>query len=140
MQKFLFLEHTGDAKFRAYGATLEEAFANAALALVSLMWDASKVADKKAYSVRIEGRDMEQLLSGFLEEILYLLDTKDFLLACVEKVRITRGRKSCFLKAVFRGDEISSAYEIFGEVKAVTYNEMEIQENNGAEVQVVVDL
>ena len=43
MQKFKYLQHTADAKFQAFGKTLEEAFCNAALAMVSLMWDPEKI-------------------------------------------------------------------------------------------------
>jgi len=42
MQKYRILPHTADAKFQAFGASLEEAFANAALATASLMWDWGK--------------------------------------------------------------------------------------------------
>jgi len=39
MERYRILPHTADGKFRAFGATREEAFANAALAAASLMWD-----------------------------------------------------------------------------------------------------
>ena len=34
----------------------------------------------------------------------------------------------------------SDKYEIYGEVKAITYNEMKIEDRNGFMVQVVVDM
>jgi SHS2 domain-containing protein len=37
MERYRFLRHTADAKFQAFGTTLEEAFINAALATASLM-------------------------------------------------------------------------------------------------------
>ena len=37
-EKFKYLEHTADAKFQAFGRTLEEAFANAVLATASLIF------------------------------------------------------------------------------------------------------
>ena len=43
MRKFEFLDHTADAKFRAYGNTLEESFRNAGIALSSLVTDVTKV-------------------------------------------------------------------------------------------------
>lgn len=140
MEKYNFLEHTGDAKFQAFGDTLEEAFSNAAMALVSLMWEASKVAGRINYPVSVEGRDLEQLLLDFLEEILYLQETKHFLLHRVENLRVNRGNTAFSLKAVFKGDDASRGYDIFGEVKAVTYHEMEVREEDRVMVQVVVDL
>ena len=44
------------------------------------------------------------------------------------------------LKAVLGGDTFSDRYETFGEVKAVTYSEMEIVKNHSVMVQVVVDM
>ena len=35
MERYKFLAHTADAKFQAFGETLEEAFGNAALATAS---------------------------------------------------------------------------------------------------------
>jgi len=139
-EKFRYLEHTADAMFQAFGATLEEAFANAALAVASLMWDPAKVSRDRNEAVRVEGNDLEQLLMAFLEEILYLLDTKRFLLHRAAKVRIRPGRKGYELDAVFVGDADTGRYEIFGDVKAITYNDMRIEAGGVPLVQVVVDM
>jgi SHS2 domain-containing protein len=80
LKKYQFLEHTADAKFQAFGQSLEEAFSNAAYATVSLMWDRGKIARKIQKPIKVQGRDLEQLLVNFLEEILYLLDSQMFLL------------------------------------------------------------
>ena len=45
-EKYKFLEHTADAKFQAFGATLEEAFSNAALAMFSVMTEPEKIKPK----------------------------------------------------------------------------------------------
>ena len=140
MERYRFLEHTADAKFQAFGKTLEEAFTNAALATASLIWDWEKVEKKIEHKVEIEGKDLKQLLSSFLEEIIYLLDSKMFLLSFAEKVRIEKKGNRYALKAVFKGDKYSEEYKIYGEVKAITYDEMEIEDNDHFMVQVVVDI
>ena len=43
MDKYKFFEHTADAKFQAYGKSVEEAFSNAALAMFSVITDTSKI-------------------------------------------------------------------------------------------------
>jgi len=138
-ERFRFLEHTADAKFQAFGRTLEEAFANAALATASLMWDTGTIARKICHPVRAGAIDLEQLLVRFLEEILYLVESRFFLLASAEELRIERRGEEYRLEAVFWGDTNSDAYETYGGVKAVTYNEMEIRKNDLYTVQVVVD-
>jgi SHS2 domain-containing protein len=44
------------------------------------------------------------------------------------------------LRAVFRGDDRPAKYAVFGEVKAITYNEMRIDQGRTVTVQVVVDI
>jgi len=139
-EKFRYLEHTADAKFQAFGATLEEAFANAALAVASLMWDPARVSAVRREAVRVGGNDLEQLLMAFLEEILYLLDTRRFLLHRAVEVRISRGREGYELEAAFEGDAVTGRHEIFGDVKAVTYSDMKIEAGDAPLVQVVVDM
>jgi SHS2 domain-containing protein len=139
-KKFCFLDHTADAKFQAFGRTLEEAFSNAALATASLMWDVEAVAKKTRRRIRVKGRDLEQLLLHFLEEIVYAFETRSFLLASVEEMRIKARTGDGFrLKAVFVGDNEPSKYNFHGEVKAITYNEMMIEQNDSITIQVVVD-
>jgi len=140
MRRYTFLNHTADAKFQAFGCTLEEAFSNAALATASLMWDWKKIERKIKHKVEVEGKDIKQLLSGFLEEIIYLLDSKMFLLSFVDKVRIEKKGNRVFLEAFFLGDRYTDKYKIYGDVKAITYNEMEIIEKYPITLQVVVDV
>lgn len=140
MKKYDILPHTADGKFRAYGRTLEEAFVNAALAMVSLMWNWDKVEPRLRRAVRVDGRDREQLLVGFLGEVIYLLDTERFLLGAVDRLEIRETGAGWSLEAVLLGDALSDRYEIHGDVKAVTYNEMRIDEGEVFTLQVVVDM
>jgi SHS2 domain-containing protein len=138
-EKFKFLDHTADAKFQAFGRTLEDAFANAALATASLMWEPEEIKNTVRHPVRVSGLDLEQLLVRFLEEIIYLFETKMFLLREAEVVRIEKNDSGFTLEGVFSGDS-SAGYNLHGEVKAVTYNEMAIEKKDGFTVQVVVDI
>jgi SHS2 domain-containing protein len=140
VKKYKFLHHTADAKFQAFGETMEEAFQQAALALVSLMWSWEKIDTRLEVPVQVKGHDMKQLLVNYLEEILYLFGTKRFLLSRVDDITIEREEGQCVLRARFKGDEYSSDTEVFGDVKAITYNEMEIKRTAPYMVQVVADV
>ena len=140
MEKYRFFPHTADAKFQAFGKTLEEAFSHAALAVASLMWECDKIADKIEISVSAEGKDLEQLLVGFLEEVLYLLETRDFLLGSVGDILLEKKEDGWKLHALFRGDVSGDEYEIFGDVKAITYNEIVVKDQAPFLVQVVADI
>ena len=139
---FRFLDHTGDAKFQAYGRSLEEAFIQSAYALLSLMWERKDIRRTENVEVACEGRDLPQLLVSFLEEILFLLDARFFVLSEIRGLKITdMGKKGWSLGAIFSGQPGRESIPMFGEVKAVTYNEMTVEKDEeGVLIQVVVDL
>jgi SHS2 domain-containing protein len=138
--KYEFMDHTADAQFRAYGESLEEAFQNAAVATANLMWESEKIKPQKKKRIKIKGKDPKQLLFNFLEEILFLFESDDFLVHSIRGLSIHKGKKAYQLKADFTGDRNSDEYEISGCVKAVTYNEMIIEKNDQYMIQVVVDI
>ncbi|MDP2750581.1 MAG: archease [Nanoarchaeota archaeon] len=150
MEKYKFFEHTADAKFQAYGKTLEEAFSNAALAMFSTMVDTSKIKPAIMKKIVVEGKNEEALLYNWLEELLFFLDSELFILNSVKKFEISKatiedeeGEEQEVFRAsvVVMGDTSNDTYELKGEVKAVTYNEMKIvKEEDKVMVQVVVDL
>lgn len=135
-----YLAHTADAKFRAYGQTLEEAFGNAALAIFNLLTDVEKVKSRIEHKVSIKAREKESLLFDFLSELLFLIDAEDFLLAGVGKISIREQSGYFNLEAGLLGDNLRG-YDIHGHVKAVTYNEMIVSEDEDSwTLQVVLDI
>ena len=140
MERYRILPHTADGKFRAYGKTLEEAFGNAALAMASLMWDWSTVEPQVKHAVRFTGLDREQILVRFLGEIIYLFETRQFLLGRVDGLRVRPHPDGFSLDAVLAGETLSPGRELYGDVKAVTYHDLKIEARDGFTVQVVVDM
>jgi len=139
-KKFKFLEHTADVKFQAIGKTLEEAFENCSLALKETITkkDKIKIKDRIKKEIFIEGRDFENLLYNFLEQILYLMDAEDFLTSKIKKLNIDK--KKLKLEAVLVGDDFSK-YKLSNDVKAVTYNKMFVKKIKSQWVcQVVLDV
>lgn len=140
MERYRILPHTADGKFQAFGATVEEAFANAALAMASLMWDWEKVPARLRHQIRLDGRDKAQLLVKLLNEIIYLFETRRFMLARVEGLRLRSSPEGLRLEAALAGDRLSDESRLHGVVKAATYHELTIEEGDGVTVQVVVDI
>ncbi|MGQ9801816.1 MAG: archease [Candidatus Saccharicenans sp.] len=145
VRKYEILEHMADGKFRAYGNDLEEALGHAALAMVSLMWDWEKIKPVVREAIQVEASSLEQLTVKFLTELIYLLEVRSFLLGRVEKIRIEEkqqnGNKIYRLEAEVSGERLSPEHEIYGQVKAVTYNDMKIEKTgDGLAIQVVVDM
>jgi len=139
--KYKLLEHTADIKFQAFGKTLEEAFSNAAIAMFDVIVKTEKIEKNITKKVETESGDKESLLYKWLEELLYLLDTEFFMLNSVKTMKIKKEGKKYVLKAEVTGDTFKDKYELYGAVKAVTYNEMFVKEEKGkAIVQVVLDI
>ncbi len=137
MEKYKFLEHTADVKFQAYGKTLEEAFANAVLALTDVIVEQKEVEPAEEKIIEIESESKEALLYDFLEKFLYLIDTEHFVVAEVKSISIDNLK----LKAVVMGDKGLEKYSFKTHIKAMTYNDMVIDEKPGnVTLQVVLDL
>ncbi len=135
-KKFKFLEHTADIKFQAFGKNIAEVFENSALAMFNSMYD-GKVKKSKSFKINVNGKDFESLMYNFLEELLFLFDSENFFMSKVKNIKITKDFK---LSAEIFGDEAEN-YEIHIDVKAITYNEMFVkQENKKWIAQVVLDV
>ncbi len=138
--KYEYLPHTADAKFIAYGENIEEAFANAALAMSDIVTDHLRVAKKITKIISVESEDEKALLYDFLEQLIILLDSVGFLLAGVERLTISHNEKYR-LEALVSGDAEPSEYEINTAIKAVTYQEMNIFRTPGrVSIQAVIDI
>ncbi len=136
MKNYEFLEHTADIKFRSFGKTLPEAFSNAALALGSIMSQQTNITPKIKEIVEVTGEDYESLLYNFLEEFLFLFDSKGFILSKINKINLSEKT----LKAEVLGDKAEN-YNFSNPVKAITYNEMFVKKiNNSWVCQVVLDV
>lgn len=140
--KWEYLEHTADAKFKAYGETLDELFTNCAKATFAIITDIDRVKKQQTHPIEIKAQSgQEAALFDFLDQLLFLLDTEGFLLRDC-KVRVTRNCDgSCWVTGEAYGD-YHKGYDVSCNVKAVTYNDMfvRIREGGGWEAQVVVDL
>ncbi|MEK6830805.1 MAG: archease [Nanoarchaeota archaeon] len=147
MQKFKFLPHTADIKFQAFGKDLEECFKNGAFAVTNIICK-QKIKPIKNKKIKVYGRDLENLLYNFLEEILFLIDVYDLLISDIKLKIIGTGaelkKRKYELEAEIYGDNIKK-YNTELVVKAITYNNMFIKSEKikGKTVftcQVVVDV
>ena len=124
--KFEFLEHTADAYVSAHGATMEEALANAALAMFEVMTDTEKVAQTHRDVVEVEAEDEYALLYTWLEALLVKFEVNGFLYSKFEVHSIKETHDGFKLKATAYGEKYDPqkhAQKVG--VKAVTYHQME---------------
>ncbi|HPJ84541.1 MAG TPA: archease [Methanothrix sp.] len=147
MKPFEYLEHTADVKFQAHGRSLEEAFENAALAMLAAMVDPSTVRLEKTWPVEIEAESLESLLYEWLSEVLYLFEVELAVFSKFE-VALERCEVGWRLSGRIGGERVDPERHFFEtEVKAVTLHQFEIKKEEGEEggeeiwtAQVVLDV
>src|SRR3989338_11286892 len=88
MKPYIYLEHTADACFKAYGKSLEEAFSNSAIATFNIIVDTKKVKPKQKIEIKIKSKRIMSLLYDFLDELLFRMDRDRFVLSKVERINI----------------------------------------------------
>ncbi|HXE91053.1 MAG TPA: archease [Terriglobales bacterium] len=135
MEHFEEIEHTADWAFRIRGRTLAELFLNAARAVCWPRGAAPQFEPSVMREVSVEGVDRETLLVNWLNELLYLQETKG---EAYNRFEITEiSETSLRARVEGRTREASDANPI----KAVTFHDLRItEEKDGFEVTVVVDV
>lgn len=135
---FRILDHPADLGIEAYGKTLAEAFEQAALGLVFIIVDASRVEARECRKVTLQGSDLEQLLVRWLQEILYLFDGEHFIGGRFQISQLESG----WLQAVVYGEPFDpKRHQTRMDVKAITYHQLEVREKTGKSgVRVFLDI
>ena len=140
-QGYEYLDHTADAKFRAYGKTMEEAFENAALAMLNVMIDTRKVSDEVIKDVEVTSPDLDGLLVDWLSELLFIFEVDFLVFSRFDIESIKKHDGEYLLSARIFGEEVDPEVHKFDtHIKAVTYNGLEVEETpQGFALQVIVD-
>nr|CAD7432362.1 unnamed protein product [Timema monikensis] len=136
-----YLDHTADVQIHAWGDSLEEAFEQSAMAMFAYMTEIEYVQMTESQDIEAEGHDMLSLLFHFLDEFLFLFCAEPFFIA--RKVKILEfDRENFRIKARGYGEEFVIGKHPQGtEVKAITYSNMQVHENEGhCELFVIIDI
>jgi len=140
MKTFEFVDiTTADVAFVAYGRDLNELFANSALAMFEVMINTKQVEEKVEERVSVDGHDLESLMFNWLNELLYISDSKNL---AFSKFEVKVDDKNFKLEAICKGEEINpEKHETRTVVKAATYHQMKIWwEDNLWKAQVILDI
>lgn len=124
--RFEILEHPADVGFRAYGATLEELFANAALALISIAAEIDMIEERERRTIEATAEDTESLLYAWLAEIVAVADADRLVLGRVEVTSLGEGRVT---GAVYGEHYDHSRHRAGTAIKAVTYHKFFVKQS-----------
>ena len=140
--KFEFLEHTADVLISAHGASLEQAFENAALAMFEVMTDTTKINPIEKDTVEVEAEDEYALLYSWLEALLVKFEVNGMLCSKFEILGLEDNSEGFKLKANIWGEKFNAEkHPQKVAVKAVTYHRMEIiKEHDKVTVEFILDI
>ena len=140
--KFEFLEHTADVLISAHGASLEQAFENAALAMFEVMTDTKKINTIEKDTVEVEAEDEYALLYSWLEALLVKFEVNGMLCSKFEILGLEDNSEGFKLKANVWGERFNpEKHPQRVAVKAVTYHRMEIiKEHDKVTVEFILDI
>jgi SHS2 domain-containing protein len=132
-------EHTADLGLRIRAVDLDQLFAEAGRGLFSLIIaNLDDVRRVEEVSLGVVGAELDYLLFDWLNELLYLFETRRLVL--VEfNVRVTESS----VKATARGEPFDPVrHHAEHEVKAITYHELKVEQeqNGGWLAEVIVDI
>lgn len=118
---FVELPHTADRAIAVEAGSLPGLFAAAARGMFHLMADLECIQPRQRRPVHVEGLDLEVLLVGWLNELLYLHEAHQELYARFDVVRLEAGN----LEAVAWGEP---GLPTKAKVKAATYHNLSIRQ------------
>lgn len=138
---FEFFDVTADIGFIAYGNSLEESFENSGLAMFNVISDTDTIEKSKELSFSISSEDKVSLLYDFLEELLFMHEV-EFMLFSGFDVNICKDDDEFRLDATIKGADIDWEIQERGsEVKAITFHQMSVYEEDGIhKTRVILDL
>ena len=136
---YRFLDHATDAIIEVEGKDLKEAFAVTADAVINLTLDQDKVEEKQTKEFLAQGKDLHYLLFSWLEEIPFILITEGF---AIKRIEFDIEKKDTYkINAKAFGETLDLKKHNFKvEVKAPTFHDMEIRNENTVYMRFLLDL
>lgn len=124
-QRFEIIEHPADVGFVAYGETLEELFASAAAAMMTLACDPATLEERERREIDVAAGDVEMLLFAWLAEILAVSDAEQIFFRRADVTQLRAGR----VRGVVYGEKYDKARHRAGTyIKAVTLHQFRVEQ------------
>ena len=135
-KRYVVMDYLSDVLIRAYGKSIKELFENTAEGMFSLITDLKNI--KKTIEKKIEisaGEKIgpEDLLIIWLEKILYLNEVNDLIFSEFKIIDLINNESESRISALLKGEKINlKKHEIFLQIKAPTYHNLFIKQDNEA--------
>jgi SHS2 domain-containing protein len=137
-EKITYLDHPSDVGFIVYGETLEELFANAALATYSYITDVDEIGEEVERAIEVNAEDLYSLMFDWIDEMIFLFESESLVMKIFD---ITVDDVTFSISGTCKGGKFDpSLHEAGIIIKAVTYSMMEIKKNELWKARVVLDV
>ncbi len=125
MAEFEILDHTADAGVRAWGKTREAVFEHAAWGLYALALRQKPQGEAEKLAFHFQAENRESLLVRFLEELVYLLYTRNLAGTRFD----LKLNSDSHLEAGIEFQRIQPQ-DLAGEVKSPTYHQLKFEQQD----------
>jgi SHS2 domain-containing protein len=133
-----YIDHTADEGIIVTAPDLETLFARAATGMFTILTDINSVRETQQVEIRLQAGDLEELMVKWLSELNFRLQDEGVLFRSfnVREVSPTR------LLAEASGEQVDpDRHELYTEIKAVTYHELEVEKkDNNWQAKVIFDI
>lgn len=120
---FEIVEHTADVGIRAWAASAPALFESMARGLFDIL-GAWAPGDGDTVEIELEGRDLGALLVRWLNELIFVQESRDAIFTGVEVEDVAAGRLRARLRVAPRLQELEGTA-----VKAATYHQLQVKED-----------
>lgn len=138
--KYLPEKAIADIAYEVTSNSLDELFAEAAMAATDIMVNQKTVRPETSKTIKLSADSIENLLYDFLSELVFLKDTKGFLSKKIS-ASVKTGKKFS-LTAKLQGEKIDrKRHELRNDLKAITMHMFSVkQEGKNWKAMIVVDI
>lgn len=138
MRTYEYIDHTADLAIRAWGESLEQLLTNAAQGVLDAIADTESIEPANGHPIIVEADSLEDLLVGWLSELIYQHEVQEFLFRNVVIHECT----SRYIRATAYGEAVDTDKHIlYTEIKNVTYHQLCVSQVGDAwDAQVILDL
>ena len=124
---FVYFDHTGDIGLTVTAPSLDELFANAAVALTDTITDRRLVEASESVPVDVRAPAVDLLFVDWLNELVYRFEAEGMLVAQA-RVTVTRHSDHVAVTGSIEGERVApDRHPIKVLVKAATYHALEIR-------------
>jgi len=138
MEKYRFIDHTGDLGVEVYGESLKTLFRHAGEALTEIITETRTIRLRETRNITLQADHIEELLVHWLNEFIFLFDTEGLLFATFDVASIDEGH----LEATVKGEPYDQErHPIKTAIKSATYHRLKIvKEDRIWRARVIFDL